>query len=134
MKNDIRCKYCGRIYSSPSEMRKRKCHSHPKGAWCGYCTPDQLEAMMWQMEEDGRRRREDARAREVKEAKFVREYKMHTPLLDCVLKTDYGDEPSEYHLQLRNSDLNDVAVAFANGINSKTQDAINTVHYHPIAA
>lgn len=130
MKNDIKCKYCGKIYSSPSEMRKRKCHSHPDGAWCGYCTPDRLKAMTWQVMEDIRRRGEDAREREIEEAKFVREYKKHTPLLDCMLKRELGrrDEPSEYHLQLRNSDLNDVAVAFANGINSETQDAINTVY------
>lgn len=125
----IKCQYCGRVYESPSVMRTKKCHSHPKGAWCGYCTPDRVDEFQWGIE----KRSEENRKREhegmLLDAKFSHEYKKHTPLLDCVLKRDaFEDGPSSFHLQIRNSDLNDLAVQVANGINSKTRDAINTIY------
>ena len=43
----IKCKYCGKSYASPSEMRKRKCRSHPKGAWGGCCEADPAEIPLY---------------------------------------------------------------------------------------
>ena len=131
-KNDMRtikCKYCGKSYASPSEMRKRKCHSHPKGAWGGYCTAGYVEESLWGLEKHWETEAEIRKEREMRESEFKREYKMHTPLLDCVLSGDVGDdEPSEYYLQIRNSDLHQLAVDLANGINNETRDAINTIY------
>lgn len=130
MKNDIKCKYCGKIYSSPSEMRKRKCHSHPDGAWCGYCTPKSGDEASWKirkwmesLEAESKERRREAEKRERDKA----EYKKRTPLLDCFFGT-YEVEPSSYDLQIRHSNLKRLACDLANGINSKTRDAINTIY------
>lgn len=133
---NIKCKYCGKIYASPSEMRKRKCHSHPNGAWGGYCTPDSLDESEWKSEkfydsllkhfED---QEEDDRKRKMHEAELVREYKKHTPLLDCMLgKSIVGDEIGDYKLKIRNSDLNQLALDLANGITTRNRDAINTIY------
>lgn len=128
--NGIKCKFCGKVYSSPSEMRKRKCHSHPKGAWCGYCTPDAFEAVQWQIYEhceeleENRRRFEQI---EADEAERVLEFKKHTPLLDCVISL-VDDELSEYKLKLKNADMNKFALDLANGINKENRDAINTIY------
>ena len=59
----IKCKYCGKIYDSPSEMHKRKCHSHPDGAWAGYCTAGNVDEFTWSMEkhfEDQKKTLEEA--------------------------------------------------------------------------
>lgn len=128
----VKCKYCGKSYASPSEMLKRKCHSHPKGAWAGCCTPDQLDELRWGIEkklEDSRKAREEREKREKKEAEFLREYKTHTPLLDYVLNKKHGEDAiSETDLMIRYMDLNCFAVDLANGINAKTRDAINTIY------
>lgn len=128
----IKCKYCRKSYSSPSEMQKRKCHSHPNGAWGGYCTPDRSEKLLWELEkhhEDQVKAEEVSRNMAEESDRFVREYKKHTPLLDCVLKKDLvDDEPCESSLEIRNSDLNQLALNLANGINSETRDAINTIY------
>jgi len=132
----IKCKYCGRIYDSPSIMRTKKCHSHPKGAWCGYCTPSPLDESSWEAHRffDAQRRRieesEQRREKEKREeAAFLYEYKKHTPLLDCMLKKNsWEDDISECGLQIRGSDLRKLAIALANGINDKTKDAINTLY------
>ena len=131
----IKCKYCGKIYSSPSEMRKRKCHSHPKGAWGGYCTPDSVDGFFWALEKncedlrhDAEILKEDLRQEEQEKEVRVREYKKHTPLLDCVLDVSADGEPSGYSLQIRNLDLNQFALDMANGIEEKSRDAINTVY------
>ena len=136
----IKCKYCGKSYASPSEMRKRKCHSHPKGAWGGYCTPDFYDEIIWKAHKDSEDTKqwqrtlaemEERRAEE--NAEFAREYKKHTPLLDCVLEK-FGDEPSEYKLKIRNSDLNKLAYDLARGILSWNpprevpRDVINTIY------
>ena len=131
----IKCKYCGKSYTSPSEMRKRKCHSHPKGAWGGYCTPDHVEASFWGMEKhyeemsEASRIIEDRRkVEEQEDGRWREEYKKHTPLLDCVLNKGSHDEPNTYELQIRNLDLNGFAVELANGLNKNSRDAINTVY------
>ncbi len=127
----IKCKYCGKSYTSPSEMRKRKCHSHPKGAWGGYCSPASFDEAIWEADsiikwcEDGR---EETAKRKMREAEFVRKYKTHTPLLDCVLGMDFADELNENKLQIRQSDLNKLALDLANGITHETRDAINTIY------
>ena len=130
----IKCKYCGKSYASPSEMRKRKCRSHPKGVWGGYCTPNPLEESSWNAsqffdsqlkhcaETEDRRRKIKAESERCKE-----EYRKHTPLIDLG-GTWHTSEPSESELQIRNSDLNQFARDMANGINEKTRDAINTVY------
>ena len=133
---DIKCKYCGKIYTSPSEMRKRKCHSHPNGAWGGYCTPSRSDEFNWNsgrffdgVINDCEDRRKKAEKRKMDEAEFVREYKMHTPLLDCMLGKDLLDnEPDSNKFEIKNSDLNQLALGLANGINNETQDAINTIY------
>lgn len=133
---DIKCKYCGKIYASPSEMRKRKCRSHPNGCWGGYCRPDSMDEFLWVTEENReltRRSLENLermeREQKQAEAEFVRKYKKHTPLLDCVIgRGDDADEPSQEKLQIRELDLNQFARDMANGINSGTRDAINTVY------
>ena len=132
----IKCKYCGKGYSSPSEMRKRKCHSHPNGAWGGYCTPSPLDESSWRAEKfydsvikDCEDFRKDTQKRKVHEAEFVREYKKHTPLLDCMLVKHFvDDELDEGKLQIRESDLNQLALDLANGITHETRDAINTIY------
>ena len=134
----IKCKYCGKSYASPSEMRKRKCHSHPKGAWGGYCTPSLLDESSWKADKFFESQMSQLRKwddfinkRKKEKAEFRREYKKHTPLLDCVLSGDVGDdEPSEYYLQIRNSDLHQLAIDLANGINKgkENRDAINTIY------
>ena len=133
---NIKCKYCGKTYASPSEMRKRKCHSHPNGCWGGYCRPDSMDEFLWVTEENReltRRSLENLermeREQKQAEAEFVRKYKKHTPLLDCVIgRGDDADEPSQEKLQIRELDLNQFARDMANGINSGTRDAINTVY------
>ena len=133
---DIKCKYCGKIYASPSEMRKRKCHSHPNGAWGGYCTPSRSDEFNWNsgrfidgIIRDCEDRREKAEKRKMDEAEFVREYKKHTPLLDCMLGKDFLDnEPDGSKLEIQNSDLNQLALDMANGINDESRDAINTIY------
>ena len=132
----IKCKYCGKSYPSPSEMRKRKCRSHPKGAWGGYCTPSSLEESFWKADKfyesqmsQVRELRDSINEQKRREAEFTREYKKHTPLLDCVLGMDLGgDEPSGYKLQIRNSNLYQLALDLANGIIDETRDAINTIY------
>lgn len=133
----IKCKYCGKSYASPSEMRTRKCHSHPKGAWGGYCTPDRIEEGLWELEESRNSQRKNleeykkaVELREMKESECRREYKKHTPLLDCVLDVSMKGELNEYRLQIRNSDLNQLALELANGINTgkESRDAINTIY------
>jgi hypothetical protein len=134
----IKCKYCGKSYASPSEMRKRKCHSHPKGAWGGYCTPSPLEESNWKVEKFSESQMSQLRElddiineRKRKESEFRREYKRHTPLLDCMLGKDLvGDEPDEDKLEIRNSDLHQLALDLANGINKgkENRDAINTIY------
>lgn len=133
---NIKCKYCGKIYASPREMRKRKCRSHPNGCWGGYCRPDSMDEFLWVTEENReltRRSLENLermeREQKQAEAEFVRKYKKHTPLLDCVIgRGDDADEPSQEKLQIRELDLNQFARDMANGINSGTRDAINTVY------
>ena len=133
---DIKCKYCGKIYASPSEMRKRKCHSHPNGAWGGYCTPSRSDEFNWNsgrffdgVINDCEDRRKKAEKRKMDEAEFVREYKMHTPLLDCMLGKDLLDnEPDSNKFEIKNSDLNQLALDIANGITHETRDAINTIY------
>lgn len=133
---DIKCKYCGKIYASPSEMRKRKCHSHPNGAWGGYCTPSRSDEFNWNsgrfidgIIRDCEDRREKAEKRKMDEAEFVREYKKHTPLLDCMLGKDLLDnEPDSNKFEIKNSDLNQLALDLANGIAHETRDAINTIY------
>lgn len=129
----IKCKYCGKSYASPSEMRTRKCHSHPKGAWGGYCTPSPLDESCWKAEiqlNAIRERQRERRKREMEEAKLRLEFKTHTPLLDSVLDVSANGEPSGYRLQIRNSDLNQLALELANGINTgkESRDAINTIY------
>ena len=130
----IKCKYCGKSYASPSEMRKRKCHSHPKGAWGGYCSPDFMDKALWEMEcytasvNDISRKIDEC---EKNSQRFKREYKSHTPLIDSVIDiggTWLDDKPSGDDFQIRDSDLNDLAVELANGINAQTRDAINTIY------
>ena len=132
----IKCKYCGKSYASPSEMRKRKCHSHPKGAWGGYCTPDSLDEFLWGMgknreerENDYRKLEENRRIEEEKSERYKAAYRQHTPLLD-LWGTWYHDEPQESDLQIWGMDLNSFAAKLANGINKgeETRDAINTVY------
>ena len=134
----IKCKYCGKSYASPSEMRKRKCHSHPKGAWGGYCTPDNADAFFWGMEkhyksmdENLRKIKEISQREEENSQRYKCEYKRHTPLIDSIIgirETWHDDKPSGSDLQIRHSDLNQLALDMANGINKKTRDAINTVY------
>ena len=133
----IKCKYCGKIYDSPSEMHKRKCHSHPDGAWAGYCTAGNVDEFTWSMEkhfEDQKKtlnelkqiREEEA----AEEADFSRMYKKHTPLLDCVLEKGADGGPREYKLKIQNSDIHQFAREMANGLNTgkETRDAINTIY------
>ena len=128
----IKCKYCGKSYSSPSEMQKRKCHSHPNGAWGGYCTPDSMELTVWGIEKYYKERsdlEDKIKAIEQEKGRWCEEYKKHTPLLDCVLEKDcVDDEPYKVKLEIRNSDLNQLALDMANGITDKTRDAINTIY------
>lgn len=134
----IKCKYCGKSYASPSEMRKRKCHSHPKGVWRGYCTPDNADAFFWGMEkhyksmdENLRKIKEISQREEENSQRYKCEYKRHTPLIDSIIgirETWHDDKPSGSDLQIRHSDLNQLALDMANGINKKTRDAINTVY------
>lgn len=136
MRKNIKCKYCGKIYASPSEMRKRKCHSHPNGAWGGYCTPSRSDEFNWNsgrfidgIIKDCEDRRKEAEKRKMDEVEFVREYKRHTPLLDCMLGKDLLDnEPASYKFEIKNSDLNQLALDLANGITHETRDAINTIY------
>jgi len=126
----IKCKYCGKIYDSPSIMRTKKCHSHPKGAWCGYCTPERLDEFMWEQErasENIKKASENIRHEREEAAAARCAYRQQTPLLECVIG-EFSGEPSEHSLQLRNSDINEFALGLANGINEKSRDAINTVY------
>ena len=123
----IKCKYCGKVYSSPSEMRKRKCHAHPKGAWGGCCTPDKADAFFWGVEKHYKSLDDDCRKTNENSQRFKREYKKHTPLIDLG-GTWHADKPSENELQIRNTDLNQFALDMANGINDQTRDAINTIY------
>lgn len=134
----IKCKYCGKSYASPSEMRKRKCRSHPKGVWGGYCTPDNADAFFWGMEkhyksmdENLRKIKEISQREEENSQRYKCEYKRHTPLIDSIIgirETWHDDKPSGSDLQIRHSDLNQLALDMANGINKKTRAAINTVY------
>lgn len=125
----IKCKYCGKSYASPSEMRKRKCRSHPKGVWGGCCTPNQADAFFWGMEKHIQSTKDNLSKIEANSRRYKCEYKKHTPLIDSVIGgTWYDDKPSGYNLQIRNSDLNQLALDMANGINNQTRDAINTVY------
>ena len=123
----IKCKYCGKSYASPSEMRKRKCRSHPKGVCGGYCTPDKADAFFWGMEKHNESMRNIIRQTEEDSQRYKSEYRTHTPLIDLG-GTWYTNKPSGSDLQIRNSDLNQFARDMANGINEKTRDAINTVY------
>ena len=121
-------------------MRKRKCRSHPKGMWGGYCTAGYGAEVVWgiernvEIERENRRKLLDMiRKDEEEEECWREEYKKHTPLLDCVLEK-FGDEPSEYKLKIRNSDLNKLAYDLARGILSWNpprevpRDVINTIY------
>ncbi len=123
----IKCKYCGKSYASPSEMRKRKCRSHPKGVWGGYCTPDKLDAFLWGQEKYNKSIDDDLRKIKENSERFKCEYKKHTPLIDLG-RTWYTNHPSGIDLQIRESDLNQLALDMANGINDQSRDAINTVY------
>ena len=123
----IKCKYCGKSYASPSEMRKRKCRSHPKGTWGGYCTPDSADEYFWGMEKYYESLDDSLQKSEENSKRYKNEYKKHTPLIDFG-GTWYSDKPFEHDLQIRASNLNDFAAKLANGINEKTRDAINTVY------
>ena len=123
----IKCKYCGKSYASPSEMRKRKCRLHPKGVWGGYCTPDNADAFLWEQEKHYKSMDDNIRAIKENSQSFKREYKKHTPLIDLG-RTWYTNHPSRIDLQIRESDLNQLALDMANGINDQTRDAINTVY------
>lgn len=117
-------------------MQKRKCHSHPNGAWGGYCTPSRSDEFNWNsggffdgVINDCEDRRKKAEKRKMDEAEFVREYKMHTPLLNCMLGKDILDnEPDSNKFEIKNSDLNQLALDLANGIKDETRDAINTIY------
>lgn len=106
---NIKCKYCGKVYTSPSEMRKRKCHSHPNGAWGGYCTPSRSDEFNWNsgrfidgIIKDCEDCRKEAEKRKMDEVEFVREYKRHTPLLDCMLGKDLLDnEPDSNKFEIK---------------------------------
>lgn len=133
----IKCKYCGKIYDSPSEMHKRKCHSHPDGAWAGYCTAGNVDEFTWSMEKHVEEfSKTVARCQQLREEKaaeeaaFSREYKKHTPLLDCVLEKGADGEPSEYKLKIQNSDIHQFAREMVNGLHKgdETRDAINTIY------
>lgn len=126
----IKCKYCGKRYASPSEMRKRKCHSHPRGAWGGFCAPDRIDELLWEREANLEEMRESHRQLEENERNSERykcEYKKHTPLIDFG-NTWSAEEPQSYDLQIRFSDLDGFARDLANGINDRTRDAINTIY------
>lgn len=131
----IKCKYCGKSYASPSEMRKRKCRSHPKGVWGGYCTPNPLEETGWKADkffesQMARIRELDDCQRTIKanSERHKSEYKKHTPLITW--GTWYTDHPSEINLQIREANLNELSRDLANGINKgkENRDAINTIY------
>ena len=134
----IKCKYCGKSYASPSEMRTRKCHSHPNGAWGGYCTPSSSDLSGWKIAQFSDDQRtyyaelKDTKKKigqiQMREAEFRRVYKQHTPLLDCVLEECVYNESDVNELQIRWLDLNQLALDMANGINKRTRDAINTIY------
>ena len=125
----IKCKYCGKSYASPSEMRKRKCRSHPKGVWGGYCTPNPLEETGWKADkffesQMARIRELDDCQRTIKanSERHKSEYKKHTPLITW--GTWYTDHPSEINLQIREANLNELSRDLANGINKGKKEVV----------
>ena len=57
----IKCMYCGKVYSSPSEAHKRSCRQHPKGCWKGCCKGQIHEEFLWGTLHQIEKRREDIR-------------------------------------------------------------------------
>ena len=141
MNKDIKCKYCKKPYPSPSVMRSKKCRYHPKGMWGGWCEPNAADEFLWGLYNQQEKRRKAAeeqeqenRRYEAEKAEFLRNYKKHTPLLDCMLHyhgAKYSPEGagiSEFKFEIRNSDLNQLSLSLANGMNEQSRDAINTIY------